>query len=638
MIKLYAQKNIFTLIKEKYGQSAIKLARLIEKYRSKVDKIKYDIKFLLTCKRNNLTPTFAKPRFSIKVSRYTRNRITRTILQQELQNKHKKLKQLKERLDSEIDELKDTVGFITFCTFNKITFKTLSRKRKQWKTTHEKKLSKLFETANPPISNNCPKNMIHNLSSKTLSMEEEVHLSFGLDHPIPTKLNKNSIKTEFEGYFYQLNKELSHLPTSEISELKSKLRRHCENYHNIKPDMQVHHHLRNLSKDKDIAILKQDKGRGAVILDKSKYTEKCLSHLNTPNFIKLPHDVTKATEEKVQKALFKIKKYIGKESYNEIYPSGSNPGKFYGTAKIHKVNLNDNNVVDNLPLRPIISNIGTATHKTAQYLSKLLSPLAKSRYTIDSSKQFVGQIKEIVLPDHFEMISFDVVSLFTNVPLDFTIELVLKKLYIEKLIITKIPKINMKELLYLCTKTVPFSFDNNLYMQVEGVAMGSPLGPLLANVFMCELESTIIPKLADEIFIWRRYVDDTFAIIKTNMQDKILEELNNFHQNLQFTYEKEKDKTISFLDVKIMRDKENGSTLNTAIYRKSTHTNIYINWNSHSPTSWKIGTIKTLVKRAFDIVSTKKHLEEELKFLLHTFSDLNQYPKQLVESIISQER
>ena len=87
-----------------------------------------------------------------------------------------------------------------------------------------------------------------------------------------------------------------------------------------------------------------------------------------------------------------------------------------------------------------------------------------------------------------------------------------------------------------------------------------------------------------------------------------------------------------------MRDKENGSTLNTAIYRKSTHTNIYINWNSHSPTSWKIGTIKTLVKRAFDIVSTKKHLEEELKFLLHTFSDLNQYPKQLVESIISQER
>mgnify|MGYP001796705911 FL=1 len=244
MIKLYAQKNIFTLIKEKYGQSAIKLARLIEKYRSKVDKIKYDIKFLLTCKKNNLTPTFAKPRLSIKVSRYTRNRITRTILQQELQNKHKKLKQLKERLDSEIDELKDTVGFITFCTFNKITFRTLKRKRKHWKTTHEKKLSKLFESANPPISNNRPKNMIHNLSSKTLSMEEEVHLSFGLDHPIPTKLNKNSIKTEFEGYFYQLNKELSHLPTSEISELKSKLRRHCENYHNIEPDMQVHHHLR----------------------------------------------------------------------------------------------------------------------------------------------------------------------------------------------------------------------------------------------------------------------------------------------------------------------------------------------------------------------------------------------------------
>ena len=237
----------------------------------------------------------------------------------------------------------------------------------------------------------------------------------------------------------------------ERDELKSKLRQSCENYYKTKRDSQLDKIIQKLSKNKDIRILKQDKGRGVIILDNSKYFEKCMSILETDNFQKTV-DNTKDIEEAVQKTLFKLKKTLGEETYKNIYPSGSNPGKFYGTAKVHKLKTGESDRLERLPIRPIISNIGTATHKTAKYLSKLLSPLSKSQYTVDSTKDFMSRIKNVKVPYGYKMISFDVVNLFTNVPLNFTIDIILRKIYDEKIISTKIKREDMRKLLLLCTK------------------------------------------------------------------------------------------------------------------------------------------------------------------------------------------
>ena len=144
-----------------------------------------------------------------------------------------------------------------------------------------------------------------------------------------------------------------------------------------------------------------------------------------------------------------MKKASGVETYKKIYPSGSNPGRFYGTAKIHKVKVNDPGKLGKLPIRPIVSNIGTATHKTVRYLGELLSPLGKSKYTVESTTDFVNKIKKLHVSRGYQMISFDVVSLFTNVPLNQTIDIILRNVYDEKLISTKIKCGNMKELLLL---------------------------------------------------------------------------------------------------------------------------------------------------------------------------------------------
>ena len=101
-------------------------------------------------------------------------------------------------------------------------------------------------------------------------------------------------------------------------------------------------------------------------------------------------------------------------------------------------------------------------------------------------------------------------------------------------------------MLTLCNKNVHFTLNNGIYVQNDGVAMGSPLGPILANVFMVELENTLVAILHEHVKRWRRFVDDTFAYVSNESIDYVLTALNLFHTNISFTYEKKKI-TVSYL-------------------------------------------------------------------------------------------
>ena len=233
------------------------------------------------------------------------------------------------------------------------------------------------------------------------------------------------------------------------------------------------------------------------------------------------------------------------------------------------------------------------------------------------------------------MISFDVVSLFTNVPLEKTIDIIMKKVYKEKLVKTKIKEEQLRQLLLLCTKEGHFTFNNETYIQTDGVMMGSPLGSLIANIYMCELETNLIPTFGQTVQFWTRYVDDTFAFIKPASIQYVLQRLNSYDERIQFTYEVEKDRKIAFLDVLIEINTRN--ELETSVYRKSTNNNIYINWNAYSPRSWKIGTLRNLLRRAITVCSTKDKLQAEIKHLQDAFCDINEYPQKLVKSITNDE-
>ena len=93
-----------------------------------------------------------------------------------------------------------------------------------------------------------------------------------------------------------------------------------------------------------------------------------------------------------------------------MYPTGSSLGKFHGTAKLHKLSQGDQ--VEKRPMRPIISNIDTATFRLTKHLAKFLSPLSTSEYTVKSTKDFIEKLRTVKVPKGYQIVSFDVKALF----------------------------------------------------------------------------------------------------------------------------------------------------------------------------------------------------------------------------------
>ena len=164
--------------------------------------------------------------------------------------------------------------------------------------------------------------------------------------------------------------------------------------------------------------------------------------------------------------------------------------------------------------------------------------------------------------------------------------------------------------------------------------MGSPLGPLFADIFMTELEKTLLLDIYIQyIKFWGRYVDYTTSYVKIGSIKHILSLLNSFDENIHFTFESENKGTLPFLDVLLCR---NGRELTTTVYRKKTNDDIYLNWNTFAPVSWKRGTLRTLVQRAYLVCSTETYLKEELTHLEKVFIEKNSYSKSAINQVFTQ--
>ena len=128
-------------------------------------------------------------------------------------------------------------------------------------------------------------------------------------------------------------------------------------------------------------------------------------------------------------------------------------------------------------------------------------------------------------------------------------------------------------LLEFCLKSTYFTFQGRYYEQMEGASMGSPISPIVANVYMGDLEVKAINTSPHTLSLWKRYVDDTFTVIKAAYKRSFLDHIHSIDQNIPFPSEDSRtDGSMPFLDI-LVTPKKDGS-LSTSIYRKPTHTNL----------------------------------------------------------------
>ena len=185
---------------------------------------------------------------------------------------------------------------------------------------------------------------------------------------------------------------------------------------------------------------------------------------------------------------------------------------------------------------------------------------------------FAKQLKDLSLNKDDILVSYDVTSLFTNVLLDFTIDLLVDKAFTDNWFSTtyelNISSENLSDLLKVATKDQLFQFNGNLYQQTDGVAMGSPVGSLLADAFLCYVEETLEHQKKLPNF-YRMYVDDTLAIMRNVAEaEEFLTTLNNCHPSIRFTMEVAENDALPFLGMLLMKQ---GNQIVTSVYRKSTN-------------------------------------------------------------------
>ena len=265
-----------------------------------------------------------------------------------------------------------------------------------------------------------------------------------------------------------------------------------------------------------------------LVMDKDEYNKRAEELLHQPAYRPIPNDPTNKYKTKLISLLKSIKTEDGidESTYKRLYTTEAGSPKFYGLPKAHK---------EGTPLRPTVSSIGAVTYSTSKELSKILKPLlGKSPHHIHNNQDFMEHLKGIKLGPDEVMVYYDVRVLFTSVPIQPALE-VIEKLLKEDTGLqnrTSMSTKHIMDLLEFCLRSTYFTYRGKFYEQVEGAAMGSPISWIVANLYMESFELRALQTSPNPPLMWKRFVDDTFVIMKKAYKEEFLIQLNSVDNNI----------------------------------------------------------------------------------------------------------
>eukprot|EP00057_Strongylocentrotus_purpuratus_P004876 XP_003729674.1 PREDICTED: uncharacterized protein LOC100893500 [Strongylocentrotus purpuratus] len=275
----------------------------------------------------------------------------------------------------------------------------------------------------------------------------------------------------------------------------------------------------------------------------------------------------------------------------------------FGQPKIHKPLI---------PLRPIISTRGSSCYNTARHLANILQPLVgQTQHHVTNSKHFIDILSKTKIQPSDTLVSFDVTSLFTNVPVDQACDIIKQRLISDPDLEsrTKLTPDQIHDLLLTCLHSNSFKWRSNFYKQLQGAAMGSPLSPIIANIFMEHLE--------------HKHSSPPTSLLHSGYATSttLSSSGHTAHQT----------STISSTTSTTNTPATPSGFPSHQVYRKPTHTDRYLNFRSHHHPSVHQSVSNSLIRRAHQLFD-KAHLQQELMRVAHALTSINQYPRRKINT------
>lgn len=397
--------------------------------------------------------------------------------------------------------------------------------------------------------------------------------------------------------------------------------------------------LRELRDTKHIVIKPADKGSAVVILSRDQYIFEVERQLNDTNYYKkLDKPIYLDTIPRVNEILdsLKRKKFInGKQRRYLIGEAEPRERLFYILPKIHKDPEKWTVPFEVPPGRPIVSDCGSETYFTAEYLDYYLNPLStKHPAYVRDTYHFVEIVHSLRIPSEFYFFSMDVNNLYTNIPIEAGIQCV--KNIFQKYPDPKRPDEELLELLVINLTRNDFMFNGNYYLQIKGTAMGKKFAPAYANIFMADWESQALLKGDKKPAYYFRYLDDIWGIWVGSKQefDQFVQVLNSHDPSIQLKTELNKQ-SIDFLDTTVFKGPNftSNSKLDIKVFFKSTDTHALLHKDSFHPKHTFKGIVKSQILR-FKRICTRDEDFWEAVGILFKFLRKRRYSRSFLRNCL----
>lgn len=379
--------------------------------------------------------------------------------------------------------------------------------------------------------------------------------------------------------------------------------------------------LRELMGNKTIVIKPADKGSAVVILSREQYVTEVKRQLSDSIYYKkLKEPIYLRTIPMVSRILDELynKRVINKKQSSYLKGEGQpRPRRFYILPKIHKEPEKWTVPHEIPPGRPIVSDCGSETYQTAEFIDFYLNPLSVRHPSyIKDSYYFIDLVKSLTIPADSFLFSIDIDSLYTNIDIAAGLQAV-REIF-QKYPDAKRPDKEILELLEINLRRNDFEFDGDFYLQVKGTAMGKRFAPAYANIFMAKWEAEALEKCPRKPLHYLRYLDDIWGVWTYSKPDfeGFIRTLNAHDWSIQCKYELD-DKKIDFLDTTVYKGRnfEVHNKLDIKVFFKKTDTHALLYKSSFHPRHTYRGIVKAQLLRFHRICTRQEDFQEAVKEL-----------------------